>query len=129
MRTGERRRFRTHGGVAIEPSQRRLSILTKIEAALTVFVGVLAVITIFWHDWIKALTGWDPDQHNGTFEIYIIIGLALIAVVLGLVTRVSWKRDRASRARSHVRPAIASMRIANSHTFSPAARNHSRYVC
>jgi undecaprenyl pyrophosphate phosphatase UppP len=79
----------------MEPSQRRLSILTKIEAALTVFVGVLAVITIFWHDWIEALTGWDPDQHNGTFEIYIIIGLALIAVVLGLVTRVSWKRDRA----------------------------------
>ena len=78
----------------MEPSQRRLSILTKIEAVLTVFIGVLAVITIFWHDWIEALTGWDPDQHNGTFEIYIIIGLALIAVVLGLVTRVSWKRDR-----------------------------------
>jgi undecaprenyl pyrophosphate phosphatase UppP len=77
------------------PNRGRLSILTKVEAVLTVIVGVLAVVTMFWHDWIEALTDWDPDHHNGTFEIYIIIGLALIAVVLGLVTRVSWKRDRA----------------------------------
>jgi hypothetical protein len=77
------------------PNQGRLSILTKVEGVLTAIVGVLAVVTIFWHDWIEALTGWDPDHHNGTFEIYIIIGLALIAVALGLVTRVCWKRDRA----------------------------------
>ncbi len=77
------------------PKQGQLSILTKVEGVLTAIVGVLAVVTIFWHDWIEALTGWDPDHHNGTFEIYIILGLALIAVALGLVTRVSWKRDRA----------------------------------
>jgi hypothetical protein len=76
----------------------QLSILTKIEVALTVVVGVLAVVTIFWRDWIEVLTGWDPDHHNGTAEIYIVIGLALVAVALGLVTRLSWKRDRARRA-------------------------------
>jgi undecaprenyl pyrophosphate phosphatase UppP len=80
------------------PSQGQLSILTKVETVLTAVVGVLAVVTVFWHDWIEALTGWDPDHHNGTAEIYIIIGLALVAVALGLVTRSSWKRDRARRA-------------------------------
>jgi hypothetical protein len=73
----------------------RLSILTKLETALTAFTGTLAVVTIFWHDWIEALTGWDPDHHNGTAEVYIIVGLAVVAVVLGALTRVSWKRDRA----------------------------------
>jgi hypothetical protein len=73
----------------------RLSILTKVETVLTAVVGILAVVTIFWHDWIEALTGWDPDHHNGTAEIYIIIGLAVVAVGLGVVTRMSWKRDRA----------------------------------
>ena len=35
----------------------------------------LAVLTIFWPDWIEALTGYDPDQHNGTVERLIVIAL------------------------------------------------------
>jgi hypothetical protein len=76
---------------------RNLSLLTKLEAALTALTGTLAVVTIFWRDWIEAISGWDPDHHNGTAEVYIIAGLALVAVVLGLVTRASWRRDRARR--------------------------------
>jgi hypothetical protein len=72
----------------------RLSLLTKLEAVLTTVVGTLAVVTAFWHDWIEALTGWDPDHHNGTFEVYIIIGLGVISLALGLITRRSWRRDR-----------------------------------
>jgi hypothetical protein len=35
----------------------------------------LAVLTIFWPDWIEALTGYDPDQHDGTVEWLIVIAL------------------------------------------------------
>jgi hypothetical protein len=43
---------------------------------LAAFCGVLAALTNFWADWIEALTGFDPDQHDGTVE-----GLILIAVL------------------------------------------------
>jgi undecaprenyl pyrophosphate phosphatase UppP len=79
------------------PNQGQMSVVTKVETVLTVIVGVLAAVTMFWHDWIEVLTGWDPDHHSGTFEFYIIIGLAVIALVLGLLARVSWRRDRARR--------------------------------
>jgi hypothetical protein len=39
------------------------------------FCGGLAVLTIFWPDWIEALTGYDPDQHNGTVEWLTVIAL------------------------------------------------------
>jgi hypothetical protein len=33
------------------------------------------VFTIFWPDWIEALTGYDPDQHDGTVEWPIVLAL------------------------------------------------------
>jgi hypothetical protein len=39
------------------------------------FCGGLAVLTIFWPDRIEALTGYDPDQHNGTVEWLIAIAI------------------------------------------------------
>jgi hypothetical protein len=35
----------------------------------------LAVLTILWPDWIEALTGYDPDQHDGTVEWLIVLAL------------------------------------------------------
>jgi len=42
---------------------------------IAAFCGGLAVLSIFWPDWIEALTGYDPDQHNGTVEWLIVIAL------------------------------------------------------
>ena len=33
----------------------------------------LAVLTILWPDWIEALAGYHPDQHDGTVEWLIVI--------------------------------------------------------
>jgi hypothetical protein len=37
--------------------------------------GGFALLTIFRPDWIEALTGYDPDQHDGAVEGLIVIAL------------------------------------------------------
>ena len=54
------------------------------------FCCCLAVLTIFWPDWIEGLTGYDPDQHDGLVEWLIVIAL--------FSTAPYW-RSRRSRAR------------------------------
>jgi len=63
-----------------------------IEQVLAAITGVLGLVTIFWRDWIEALTGWDPDHHSGSTEIGIIIGLFIVSVVFFLVSRVEVRR-------------------------------------
>lgn len=63
----------------------RTKRLFQAESALAVLTGALAVLTIFWRDWIEGLTGWDPDHHSGSAEVAIIIALAAVSVVLALL--------------------------------------------
>ncbi|HLY66150.1 MAG TPA: ABC transporter permease [Chloroflexota bacterium] len=53
--------------------------------------GILGIVTIFWHDWIEALTGWDPDHHNGAAEWIVVIGLLAVSAAMGLVARRHWR--------------------------------------
>lgn len=62
-----------------------------VETAVAVCAGVLGIVTMFWRDWIEALTGWDPDHHNGSAEWLIVAGLLVVAVVLGALARRDWK--------------------------------------
>jgi undecaprenyl pyrophosphate phosphatase UppP len=62
-------------------------LLVRFEAGIACFAGVLGIITVFWHDWIEALTGWDPDHHNGSIEWLIVIVLLAIAVAVGFLAR------------------------------------------
>ena len=65
-----------------------------VEAGLASLCGFLAVLTLFWRDWIEALTGFDPDHHNGSFEWIIIAGLFLVCVLVSVAARVEWRRPR-----------------------------------
>ncbi len=58
--------------------------------AVALCAGVLGILTIFWHDWIEAATGWDPDHHNGAAEWIVVAGLLAVAVAMGLVARRHW---------------------------------------
>ena len=66
--------------------------------------GALGIVTVFWHDWIEALTGWDPDHHNGSAEWLIVAVLLAVAVAMGTVSRRHWKlRLQAAAASAHRR--------------------------
>jgi len=73
---------------------RRLKLLrmrTRLETAVALSAGVLGILTIFWHDWIEALTGWDPDHHNGSVEWILVVGLVAVAVTMAFAARRHWR--------------------------------------
>ena len=65
-----------------------------VESILASATGVLAVVTIFWHDWIEAVFGVDPDHRNGSAEWLVVLALAIVTVALALVARHEWRRAR-----------------------------------
>ena len=71
-----------------------------VEAAIASSSGFLAVVALFWQDWIEALTGLDPDQGNGSLEWSIVAGLALVCVSLFLAARAEWLRSRPAAAQA-----------------------------
>jgi hypothetical protein len=86
---------RIEGVFDLNPSKVRV----RLEAAIALCAGILGIITIFWHDWIEALTGWDPDHHNGSLEWLIVAALLAVAVVMGVVARRHWRVLTAPTAR------------------------------
>jgi hypothetical protein len=56
-----------------------------LEAALAVCAGALGILTMFWPAWIEALTGWDPDHHNGSLEWLIVATLLALSAAMGLL--------------------------------------------
>ncbi len=69
------------------PSRARVGLETAIASA----AGALGVLTMFWRDWIEALTGWDPDHHNGGLEWLIVAALLAVSAVLGVAARRHWR--------------------------------------
>jgi hypothetical protein len=71
-----------------------------LETGLASLTGALAIVTMFWRDWIEALTGFDPDHHNGSVEWAIVAGLAVVSLVLFVTARAEWRRSPAAVAPS-----------------------------
>lgn len=60
----------------------QLRIRFWLETGFGSACGALAVLTLFWRDWIEALTGFDPDRGSGAVEVTVVLvlaGLALLA--------------------------------------------------
>jgi hypothetical protein len=68
-----------------------------LESVIALAAGILGVTTIFWHDWIEALTGWDPDRHNGTAEWLVVVTLLMVAALAGVAARRDWRLLAAAR--------------------------------
>ena len=70
---------------------RRPMVRMRLEMAVALCAGILGILTIFWNDWIEALTGWDPDHYNGSAEWIAVVGLLAIAITMGLSARRHWR--------------------------------------
>ena len=57
----------------------------RVELGLAVIAAVLAVVTFAWPDWIEGLFRVDPDAGSGAAEWGFVFGLALLAVMLGVL--------------------------------------------
>jgi hypothetical protein len=73
--------------------RRNIRRLFWIEAGLAAISGLLALITPIFPDWIELVPGWDPDQHDGSVERLIIIGLFVVAVALAAAAAIEWRRS------------------------------------
>jgi len=71
----------------MKPSKAR----ARLETAIALAAGLLGIISIFWRDWIEALTSWDPDQHHGSIEWFIVAALLTVAVIVGSSARRHWR--------------------------------------
>jgi len=66
--------------------------LARIETTVAILTGALGIITIFWHDWIEILTGWDPDHHNGGAEVALVVVLLAVSVTCAALARRTYRR-------------------------------------
>jgi uncharacterized membrane protein YcjF (UPF0283 family) len=58
-----------------------------LEAVLSGAALVLAIVTLFSKEWIEEVFHVDPDGGNGALEWLIVVGLAVVAVVCGVLAR------------------------------------------
>jgi hypothetical protein len=56
--------------------------------------GIVAIITLFWNDWIEAVFGVDPDNGNGSAEWLVVLILLFLTVALALGARLEWRRAK-----------------------------------
>ena len=66
-----------------------------IEIGLASITGLLTLITPIFPDWIEFLSGWDPDQHDGSVERMIVVGLFIVTIVMAMLAAIEWRRTPA----------------------------------
>lgn len=75
----------------------RLGMRFWIKVSLATITGLLAILTLFWHDWLEAF-GIEPDGGNGAVE-WLIVGVLFVgAVTFGASAGLEWRRAAASPA-------------------------------
>jgi len=63
-----------------------------LESILGSITGVVAVVTLFSHDWIEAVFGVDPDKGSGSAEWLVVLILLLLTVAFAAGARLEWRR-------------------------------------
>ena len=69
-----------------------------VEIVLASFTGLLGLITPFFPDWIEAVSGFDPDQHDGSVERMIVLGLCVLSIAIFSLAAVEWRRTASAGA-------------------------------
>jgi hypothetical protein len=76
--------------------RRNFRPLFWVEAGLAAITGLLALITPIFPDWIEFVSGWDPDQHDGSVERMIVVGLFAVTILMVAAAAVEWRRTPAT---------------------------------
>jgi uncharacterized membrane protein len=76
--------------------RRNFRPLFWIEIGLAAITGLLALITPVFPDWIEFVSGWDPDQHDGSVERMIVLGLFVATIVMVALAAIEWRRTPAT---------------------------------
>lgn len=63
-----------------------------LESIFGSITGVVAVVTLFSHDWIEAVFGVDPDKGSGSAEWLVVVILLLLTVASAAGARLEWRR-------------------------------------
>ena len=75
---------------------RNMRRLFWVEICLAAITGLLALITPIFPDWIEFVSGWDPDQHDGSVERMIVLGLFVVTIVMVALAAIEWRRTTAA---------------------------------
>ena len=67
-----------------------------MQTVVAAISGSLSLITVLWPDWIEAVSGWDPDQHDGAVEWAIVATMLLVTIVMLAIADRSRRRVRAA---------------------------------
>jgi|tagenome__1003787_1003787.scaffolds.fasta_scaffold20970229_2 hypothetical protein len=76
----------------------RSRVRVRVEAALSLLFGLLAILTAVWPAWIEGLTGVDPDRGDGTVEWTVVAALGVASVLLALLSYRDRRRLRLAEA-------------------------------
>jgi hypothetical protein len=79
---------------------KRLRVRILLEAVIGGAAAGLAVLTLFFPDWIEEIVRVDPDGHNGFVEWLVVGALLVVAVSLGAFARADWRRLVAIRSQA-----------------------------
>jgi|tagenome__1003787_1003787.scaffolds.fasta_scaffold20739943_2 hypothetical protein len=67
-----------------------------VEVVVGGLSAALALLTLVTREWIELLVGVDPDGGDGSVEWLLVLGLAVVALVLGVLARGEWRRTVAA---------------------------------
>jgi hypothetical protein len=76
--------------------RRNFRRLFWVEIGSAAITGLLALITPIFPDWIEFVSGWDPDQHDGSVERIIVVGLFVVTIVMVALAASEWRRTPAA---------------------------------
>jgi hypothetical protein len=76
--------------------RRNLRVRFWAELGLASITGLLALITPIFPDWIELVSGWDPDQQDGSVERLIVVGLFIVAAAIFALAAAEWRRTPSS---------------------------------
>jgi hypothetical protein len=76
----------------MQPSQqRKMRARFWVEAGLASLTGLLGLLTLVWPDWLEAF-GIEPDNHDGSAEWLIVVGLLVLCAAFAVTAGIEWHR-------------------------------------